>query len=232
MVVAIVIIAVLLIIIAGPGLWAKSVIKRHQAERADYPGTGGEFARHLIDLAGLESVSVEMTEKQGDHYDPTTRTVRLSEPHMHGKSLAAVTIAAHEVGHALQHCDDYWAFRMRVTMVAIADFMVLLAMIGTAVSPVLAMLLRLPTIMLLMLVLTVAVVAVSAVTRLVTLPVEFDASFGRALPILERGQFVSPEDMKPARELLTAAAMTYVGNWIWSMLILLRQVLPFLRYLR
>ncbi len=232
MVAAIVIIAVLLIIIAGPGLWAKSVIKRHQAERADYPGTGGEFARHLIDIAGLEGVSVEMTEKQGDHYDPTTRTVRLSEPHMHGKSLAAVTIAAHEVGHALQHRDDYWAFRMRGPLVAMTNYAVMFATFGAALSPILAALLKAPGISLLMLVVMVATLILSAVTRLVTLPVEFDASFGRALPILERGQFVSPEDMKPARELLTAAAMTYVGNWIWSMLILLRQVLPFLRYLR
>lgn len=99
------IIAVLLLIIAGPGLWAKRVIKRHQVERPDYPGSGGEFARHLIELADLDGVVVEMTDKQGDHYDPTTRTVRLSEQHMHGKSLAAVTIAAHEVGHALQHRD-------------------------------------------------------------------------------------------------------------------------------
>ena len=227
------IIALLLLIIAGPGLWAKSVIKRHQTERADYPGTGGEFARHLIDLAELEGVTVEMTEgRGGDHYDPTTRTVRLSEAHMHGKSLAAVTIAAHEVGHALQHRDRYWAFELRGPLVSMTNYAVKFAMFGALLSTVLGTLLKAPGITLLMVIIMLATFVLSAVTRLVTLPVEFDASFGRALPILDRGQFISQEDMKPARELLTAAAMTYVGNWVWSMLLLLRQLLPFLRFLR
>ena len=226
------IIAVLLLIIAGPGFWAKSVIKRHQTERADYPGTGGEFARHLIDLAELDGVAVEMTDKQGDHYDPSTRTVRLTEQHMHGKSLAAVTIAAHEVGHALQHRDKYWAFQMRGPLVSMTNYAVTFAMVGAIASPLLAAVFKAPGITVLMLIVMVATFVLSAVTRLVTLPVEFDASFGRALPILDRGQFISEEDMKPARELLTAAAMTYVGNWVWSMLLLLRQILPFLRFLR
>jgi uncharacterized protein len=227
----IILVLALLAIIIGPGIWAKAVIARHQQDRPDYPGTGGEFASHLLELAGLESVTVEET-RQGDHYDPEAKAVRLLPRHLNGRSLAAVTIAAHEVGHALQDHHGHWAFELRGPLVRITNYAVQFATIGMMVSPLIAAALRMPGVSFLMLVVMVATLVLSAVTRLVTLPVEFDASFGRALPILERGQFIPEADLLPARRLLTAAALTYVGNWVWSMLLLLRQLLPFLRYLR
>ncbi|MEM6904011.1 MAG: zinc metallopeptidase, partial [Pseudomonadota bacterium] len=125
---------VLALVLFGPGLWARRVIKRNAAEREDFPGSGGEFARHLIDLAGLENVGVEVTDKGGDHYDPEKRVVRLSPNHMHGKSLAAVTIAAHEVGHALQHDQGYWAFNLRQPLVRISNLAVQISMIVWSIS--------------------------------------------------------------------------------------------------
>ena len=83
-----------------PQWWVKSVIRRHSAERQDFPGTGGEFARHLLDRLKLDYVGVEQTDA-GDHYDPESRTVRLLPEHFDGRSLSAVVIAAHELGHAM-----------------------------------------------------------------------------------------------------------------------------------
>ncbi|MBV6634207.1 MAG: zinc metallopeptidase [Alphaproteobacteria bacterium] len=225
----IVISLILLVIIVGPGFWASRVIKRNGAERLDFPGSGGEFARHLIDIAGLEDVGVEVT-NQGDHYDPEKRMVRLTADHMHGKSLAAVTIAAHEVGHALQHRDGYWAFNIRQPLVRISNLAVQISMIVWSISLIAGPLLKAPGLPIGMGLMFLAAVALSAATRLITLPVEFDASFGRALPILDRGQFLGEADMPQARELLTAAAMTYVSNSLMGMLLLLRQLLPFLRF--
>jgi Zn-dependent membrane protease YugP len=84
-----------------PSLWVQAVLARHGRERADFPGTGGEFARHLLDEMNLGDVKVEET-SLGDHYDPETKTVRLLPRHFGGRSLTAVVIAAHEVGHAMQ----------------------------------------------------------------------------------------------------------------------------------
>src|SRR5205085_3028908 len=99
---AVIVIALLLALVFGPGWWIERVLKRHGVERPDLPGTGGDFARHLLDEFKLPDVKVEITDK-GDHYDPATRTVRLLPQHHSGRSVAAVAIAAHEVSHALQH---------------------------------------------------------------------------------------------------------------------------------
>ncbi|MEL6225837.1 MAG: zinc metallopeptidase, partial [Pseudomonadota bacterium] len=88
-----------------PSLWVRSVIARHGRDRPDFPGTGGEFARHVLDEMKLRHVTVEPTD-MGDHYDPSTKTVRLIPEHFDGRSLSAVVIAAHEVGHAMQDATD------------------------------------------------------------------------------------------------------------------------------
>ena len=95
--IAIVLIIGLLALMFGPSLWTKWVLRKHGRDRVDFPGTGGELARHLLDGYKLQDVPVEITDR-GDHYDPTTRTVRLSEEFYHGRSLTAITVAAHEVG--------------------------------------------------------------------------------------------------------------------------------------
>src|SRR5258708_22804266 len=84
-----------LAVVFGPQLWIRRVLARHGGERPDFPGTGAELARHLLDAAGLQSVPVEETDK-GDHYDPQARAVRLFPPHHDRRSGAAVAVAAHQ----------------------------------------------------------------------------------------------------------------------------------------
>lgn len=93
----IVLIVLALAIFVLPNLWAKWVLKRHTRGRDDYPGTGAELAEHLLRRLGVDGVKVERSEF-GDHYDPESRCVRLTPDHYDGRSLTAVTVAAHEVG--------------------------------------------------------------------------------------------------------------------------------------
>src|SRR5258708_12299401 len=91
-----------LAVVFGPQLWIRRVLAQHGGERPDFPGTGAELARHLLDEAGLQAVSVEKTDK-GRHYDPGARAVRLFPPHHDGRSVAPVAVAAHERSHAPPH---------------------------------------------------------------------------------------------------------------------------------
>jgi Zn-dependent membrane protease YugP len=213
----------LLAIVVLPGWWVQRVMRRHQQPADRYPGSGGELARHLLDHAGLEAVAVESTE-HGDHYDPEARAVRLSEENYRGRSLTAITVAAHEVGHAIQHADGYVPLLWRTRMVRSVQVFQKLGMVLIALMPVVLLALRLPRAGLILLVAGVAALASGIVVHLVTLPTELDASFRRALPLLERGGYLKPEDRRPARRILTAAALTYVAasmmglvNFMWWM---------------
>ena len=93
---------VLIAAVYAPQFWAQRVLKKYSLERDSFPGTGGELAEHFIERFELNGVQVTMTD-QGDHYNPKTHTVGLSKENYSGKSLTAITVAAHEIGHAIQH---------------------------------------------------------------------------------------------------------------------------------
>lgn len=211
----IVLIAVALAIFVLPNLWAKWVLKRHARGRDDYPGTGSELAEHLLRRFEVRGVNVERTE-HGDHYDPDTRTVRLSADIYDGKNLTAVTVAAHEVGHALQHHQGYAPLLARSRLVRLAQKAEKIGAILMMAAPFLFVLTRLPGGLAVVVAMAVISFGTAAVVHLVTLPVEFDASFKRALPILQ--DYVPPKDMPGARHVLTACAFTYVAASLASIL--------------
>ncbi|XGA78967.1 zinc metallopeptidase [Halomonas sp. CH40] len=211
----ILLIAFVLAIFVLPNLWAKWVLKRHARGRDDYPGTGAELAEHLLRRFNVEGVKVERTE-YGDHYDPEARTVRLSAENHDGRTLTAVTVAAHEVGHALQHHQGYAPLLARSRLVLLAQKAEKVGAILMMAAPFLFVLTRLPGGLALVIVMAVISFGTAAVVHLVTLPVEFDASFNRALPILK--DYVPPKDMQGARHVLTACAFTYVAASLASIL--------------
>lgn len=201
---------IFLAVIYGPSLWCRWVITKYQTDRPDFPGTGGDLARHLLDGFGLDDVVVEKSDI-GDHYDPKDRAVRLGAQHLDGRSLAAVAIAAHEVGHAIQHRDDYAPLKRRHDLIFLTQDIVRAGVIISMGAPFLGLLTRSPGLFMLFLGLGILTMAIQVVIHLITLPVEFDASFSRALPILERGGYLSSRDLPAARRLLQAAALTYVA---------------------
>ncbi len=203
-----------------PAFWAQAVLRHYGQAREDFPGTGGELARHLLDRRGLQHVPVEVTEA-GDHYDPQAKAVRLSLAHFEGRSLTAVTVAAHEVGHALQHHEGYTPLLVRTRLVFAAQRAEKVGAWLMMLMPVMALLSRSPLGAGMMLLAGALSFGVAALVHLVTLPVELDASYRRALPMLTRG-YIPPRDYRAARRILTACALTYVATALASTLNLWR----------
>jgi Zn-dependent membrane protease YugP len=207
----------LIAIVFGPQWWIKHVLKQHGAERPDLPGTGGELARHLLDEADLKQVAVEKT-NVGDHYDPEARAVRLLPQHHDGRSVAAVAVAAHEVSHAVQHARNERPFVLRLALVTKVAWIDKVASGLLLLSPLVFMILKSPLAVVLQIVAGVALLVIRVLVHVTTLPVEFDASFGKALPVLQRGAYLSATDMPAARHVLRAAAWTYVAGALATLL--------------
>jgi Zn-dependent membrane protease YugP len=212
---------IVLALIVAPQLWITSVMKRHGSQRAAIPWTGGEFARMLLDGMKLTSVRVEET-ALGDHYHPLAKSVRLKTDHYFGRSLTAIVIAAHEVGHAMQDATGYAPLRTRTRIAEVADFIHKAGALFVIASPALAILLRHPGGLIIGLAAAVLMNLTAVVMHAVTLPVEFDASFNRALVVLEHGKFIPKEEMGAARHILSAAAYTYVASALIDLIKLLR----------
>jgi Zn-dependent membrane protease YugP len=211
------VLVILVAIVFGPQWWIKRALERHGVDRPDLPGTGGELARHLLDRAGLNAVKVELT-GDGDHYDPTDRAVRLTPPHHDGRSVAAVAVAAHEVSHAIQHARGERAFALRVDLVGNLTWVDRIASGVLLLAPVVFLLVKAPILLVLQIIAGVLLLMIRVVVHIVTLPVEFDASFGKALPVLEHGDYLRASDLPAARSVLRAAAWTYVAAALATLL--------------
>jgi hypothetical protein len=210
----------LLILLAaafGPQWWVRRVLRRHSVERPDFPGTGAELARHLLDQAGLTQVKVEPTE-HGDHYDPEAQAVRLLPEHHDGRSVAAVAVAAHEVSHAVQHARGEAAFALRWRLASYLIWIDRAASATVLLAPVVFIFAKIPLLFALQMAAGILLFASEIVIHMVTLPVEFDASFSKALPVLTRGRYLSASDLPAARSVLTAAAWTYVAAALATLL--------------
>lgn len=211
------------LIIFGPQLWTRRVFAKHSAPRPDYPGTGGELARHLLNRFDMPHVKVEPTET-GDHYDPVIKAVRLTPAIFDGKSLTAITVAAHEVGHAIQDHLGYQPLAERTKLVRVAQGAEKVGVVLMMGIPIAAAVARTPAAGVLVMIAGLATMGISTLVHFITLPVEWDASFRRALPVLRQGNYLSPEDEQGARSILTAAALTYVAASLASLLNLWRWI--------
>jgi len=210
-----------------PQMWVKGVLRRHSTERADIPGTGGEFARHVLDSLKLGHVKVEETQL-GDHYDPEAKVVRLTPQHYSGRSLSAVVVAAHEVGHAMQDATSYPPLGARTRLAKQAQSIERIGMAIMLASPLVVLVLKSPHVAILQLFVGMLILGSTVVMHAMTLPVELDASFRRALPLLKTGRYIGDRDLGSARQILRAAAFTYVAAAAMSIL----DVARWLRVLR
>jgi Zn-dependent membrane protease YugP len=204
-------------LIFGPGLWVRKVMSRYSKPENRYQGTGGELARHLLDINNLQHVKVEETPK-GDHYDPLGKVVRLTPEKLNGRSLTAVTVAAHEVGHALQDASGYAPLKIRTQLVLLTQPIQRLGAGILMAAPVIGIITRAPLVSLLMILGGFMSLGATTLVHMVTLPTELDASFNRALPMLKKGDILMPVDLPHARRLLKAAALTYVSSSLASLL--------------
>jgi uncharacterized protein len=182
----------------------QAAVKKYSGVPTGRGATGARVARAILDGHGLQQVAIERTNGfLGDHYDPLSRTLRLS-PEVHDTpSVAAVGIAAHEAGHALQHAEGYWPLQIRSAIVPTVQF-------GSYLGPLvffLGFLLNNPALAWVGVILFAGV----AVFALITLPVEFDAS-RRAKELLTGQGYVWGEEAVGVSRVLDAAALTYVAG--------------------
>lgn len=194
-----------LVLCLGASALVNSTMRKYSKVRNMRGITGAEAARNLLNREGLYNVQIEcLNANDGDHYDPRTDTVRLSYNNYNGTSVTAVSVAAHECGHAIQHAHGYAPMSIRAALVPVVN-------IGSNLS--------IPLIFL-----GVLLSWNQTLIQLVTLPVEFNAS-RRAIVKVEEYGLLGSEEVSGGKKVLTAAALTYVAGAASSALQLLRLIL-------
>ena len=207
----------IIILILGPSYWVKYVLAKYSYPENRYSVTGREAALIFLDWVNLQSVKVEVTE-HGDHYDPLAKAVRLTPDKFNGRSLTAITVAAHEVGHAIQDRDGYLPLKLRTRLIRLA---VPAERLGAAImlaTPAIMAVTRVPGTGVLFLLGGLLTLGTAIIIHLLTLPMELHASFKRALPMLEKGKYLIPGDEPHARTILRAAAWTYASASLMTLL--------------
>lgn len=207
----------LLTLIFAPSLWVKHVLIKYSQPNDRYPGTGGELARQLLDRYGMQKVSIEATDI-GDHYDPIDKCVRLTSDKLNGCSLTAITVAAHEVGHAIQDHTGYLPLHLRTRLVKLAQPAQKMGAGILLAAPLIVLLTRAVPVGALMVLGGLLTLGFATIVHFITLPTEWNASFSRALPMLQEGGYLHKNDLPHAKRLLLAAAMTYVAASLMSLL--------------
>ncbi|MCL1814273.1 MAG: zinc metallopeptidase [Treponema sp.] len=202
-------------------LWAqfkvKSTFNKYSQIHSSKRISGAQAAQLLLQANNISNVSIESVGGSlTDHYDPAHHVLRLSQPVYGETSIAAVGVAAHETGHAIQHARGYGPLALRSILVPVAN-------IGSSMGPWIAVA-GLAMSFNILLNLGILLFAGAVAFYLITLPVEFNAS-SRALTILSQNQVLSDEELGGVRKVLSAAAMTYVASALTALMSLIRLVL-------
>ena len=215
--------AVLAILVYVPSFWVRHIMAKHSKEVAELPGTGGELAKHLIERFELTGITVEEAAPNTDHFDPAGPVVRLSSDNFNGRSLTAVAVAAHEVGHAMQFYRGEKIFELRKRYLPLAASFNRIGVVIMMTIPFIALLIRMPLVIGGVIALSLLLQLAGAFAYLIILPEEWDASFNKALPVLIEGEYIEQAHMPAVRQVLKAAALTYfaaalanvlhVGRW-------------------
>jgi Zn-dependent membrane protease YugP len=217
--------AILALLIYVPSVWVRRVMAKHAQDDPEFPGTGGELAQHLIERFQLEGIKVEETDPNRDHFDPNDAVVRLSPDNFHGKSITAIAVAAHEVGHAIQFHRQEKIFELRKRYMPTA---MTLNKAGIAIMwclPLVGFVLKSPFAIGMIIGLSLLLQLAGAMTYLIILPEEWDASFNKALPVLIDGEYISKDQLPAVRSVLRAAALTYFSAAMANILNIARWLL-------
>jgi len=207
-------------------MWASAKVKttfaKYEKVRNSRGLTGADAARFVLDRNGLTDIRIEhISGSLTDHFDPTARVIRLSDSVYGSTSCAAVGVACHEAGHAIQHAVGYKPIKLRTAIIPATNIGSKLAIplifLGLILSGMGEIFIQIAYI-------GVACFALSTVFQLVTLPTEFNAS-NRALTVIEDNRLLAGDELRGAKKVLTAAAMTYVAALAVSLMQLLRLLL-------
>ena len=210
-----VIIGVILSLIASA--YVKRSFNKYAKVRVMSGMTGAETAERILQLSGIYDVKVvHIPGELTDHYNPTKKELALSDSVYHSNSISAVSVAAHECGHAVQHAKDYAPIRVRSALVPIANFGSRVSWFFIIAGLMFSIRILVP--------IGIVLFCAAVLFQIVTLPVEFNAS-SRALHILEDNGLVTADELGGSKRVLRAAAMTYVAAAATAILQLLRLIL-------
>ena len=197
-----------------PSIWVNYVLRKNNEILPDMPFTGNQLGQKLLKENNLENVLIEPI-KQVDHYNPLKKKVHISEDKLHKKSITSIAVVAHEIGHAIQDKENYKPLLLRQKLIEktmifqrIGSFLLIIGL------PSIFAITKSPFITFIAAIIIMGCLSTNVLIHLITLPVEFDASFKRALPILQK--YVPKENMRQCRSVLRAAALTYLAQSIVS----------------
>ena len=197
-----------------PSIWVNYVLRKNNNPLPDMPFTGNELGLKILQENKLENVLIEPI-KQIDHYNPLEKKVNISEDKLNKKSITSIAVVAHEIGHAIQDKENYKPLLLRQKLIEktiifqrLGSFLLIIGL------PSIFAITKSPFITFLAAIIIMGCLSTNVLIHLITLPVEFDASFKRALPILQK--YVPKQNMRQCRSVLRAAAFTYLAQSIVS----------------
>ncbi|MDA9620804.1 zinc metallopeptidase [Pelagibacteraceae bacterium] len=197
-----------------PSIWVNYVLRKNNNPLPDMPFTGNELGLKILQENKLENVLIEPI-KQIDHYNPLEKKVNISEDKLYKKSITSIAVVAHEIGHAIQDKENYKPLLLRQKLIEktiifqrLGSFLLIIGL------PSIFAITKSPFITFLAAIIIMGCLSTNVLIHLITLPVEFDASFKRALPILQK--YVPKQNMRQCRSVLRAAAFTYLAQSIVS----------------
>ena len=212
----------IILVIFAPQIWVRHVLNKHHKHIEGMPGTGAELAEYLIEKYDLNAVKLVKGSKNDDHYNPASNIVCLSPEVYSGKSLSAVAVAAHEVGHAIQFNRNEPVSLLRGKYLNKAHRIRQIGVFILVSIPFITLLFRVPHVVLLTAIIGIVTMLASVSMYVAILPEEWDASFNKALPMLEQEQLVPIKYMPAIRQVLKACALTYVAAALADVLSLWR----------
>ena len=197
-----------------PSIWVNYVLKKNNNALLDMPFTGKELGLKILQENKLENVLIESIKKI-DHYNPLEKKININEDKLYKKSITSIAVVAHEIGHAIQDKENYKPLLLRQKLIEktmifqrLGSFLLIIGL------PSIFAITKSPFITFLAAIIIMGCLSTNVLIHLITLPVEFDASFKRALPILQK--YVPKENMRQCRSVLGAAAFTYLAQSIVS----------------
>ncbi len=203
-----------LIILFLPNIWVNYILKNNNRVLSDMPFTGNQLGKKILKEQQMYDVTIEPI-KQLDHYNPIKKKIRIGEDKLYKKSITSIAVVAHEIGHAIQDKENYKPLIMRQKLIEktmifqrLGSFLLIIGL------PSIFAFTKSPVITFIAAMIIMGCLSTNVLIHLITLPVEFDASFKRALPILQK--YVPKENMKQCRSVLRAAAFTYLAQSIVS----------------
>ena len=214
---------VFFLLVLYPQFYVKKVLNQYRNHPKTFSQNGQALAQELLSQNGIHNVQVEMIDGP-DHYDPIAKAVRLSKENAHGNDLTSLVVAAHEVGHAIQDHTKYSLLGLRTSLATLGIIVQKWGGAFMMITPILTLVTRSPRIGLLSLIVGVAGLLSNTIINFVTLPVEIDASFKRALPLLKKRPEFSESEHEGAHQILKACAYTYLASSLSDLLNVMRWI--------